>query len=457
VSFSSSFLLLSKNYSTKQIIIKTNPKNAVLCFFFNSCFFFFLTKKMRRQILFQKNMQKIETNCFLKVHTRKKRREILKNKECVFLNNKLLNKMSTTPYESIPENWRAAMKAEPELHEIECKRAAIYGGGAFGTALATMIARKGGQAMVWVRDPEQATKVNESRKNEKYLPDFELEPNITFTSSTKEACEGAQIILLALPTPFVRAFLVQNRDTFPPGVPIVLAAKGIEVGSLQTPFEIVRDELPGKYNRMIAIISGPSFAKEMMKGQPTNVAIGAEDPQVAFNCAKLLSSRTARFRCYASPDFMGMEIAGAVKNCVAIAAGAADGLGFTNNARSGLLCRALAEMKRLALACGSTGACLPGLAGTGDLFLTCSSPLSRNFSVGARIAKGEKVDVEAGIGAGGSAGVAEGVLTAKSIYQLCQSKKIHMPICHEVYLVLYEGKALQDAFKALMDRPLSVE
>lgn len=365
--------------------------------------------------------------------------------------------MSSTPSDSIPESWKAAMKAEPELHELEIKKATVIGGGAFGTALATMIARKGGKALVWVRDPEQSKKVNADRKNAKYLPDFDLHENITFTSDVNEACQDTEIILLALPTPFVRGFLVDHRSTFPVGVPILLAAKGIEVGSLQTPFEIVRDELPGKYTKWLGVLAGPSFAKEMMRGQPTNVAVASEDPQVSFKSVKLLTSKKALFRCYATPDVMGCEIAGAVKNVLAIASGAADGLGFQNNARAGMLCRGLAEMKKLALVSDSTGACLPGLAGTGDLFLTCSSPQSRNFSVGVRIAKGEKIDVSSGVGAGGTAGVAEGVLTAKSIKMVCEKKGIHMPICNEVYQVLYEGKKVEDAFKSLMDRPLSVE
>jgi glycerol-3-phosphate dehydrogenase len=178
---------------------------------------------------------------------------------------------------------------------------------------------------------------------------------------------------------------------------------------------------------------------------------------VSFTAVKLLTSRKAHFRVYATHDVMGCEIAGAVKNVLAIASGAAHAMGLGMNARAGMLCRGLAEMKRLALACGSSGACLSGLAGVGDLMLTCSSELSRNFSVGARLAAGGAVDVAAGVGAGGAAGVAEGVLTAKSIKLLCEQRGVEMPICGQVFAVLYENKPVPEALKALMERPLSVE
>ena len=188
--------------------------------------------------------------------------------------------------------------------------------------------------------------------------------------------------------------------------------------------------------------------------------VASEDPQVSFLAAKLMSSRKSMFRAYATPDVMGCEVAGAVKNVLAIASGAAHALGLGNNARAGMLCRGLAEMKRLALALGSTGACLNGLAGTGDLFLTCSSELSRNFSVGVRVASGAKIDAEGGGGSAsstGGTGVAEGVLTAKSIHQLCELKGVFMPICNEVYHVLYENKPFPEALRSLMERPLSIE
>ena len=356
--------------------------------------------------------------------------------------------------DDLPASWAAAMAGEPYLTEIRITKATIIGGGAFGTALATVIARKGGLAHVWVRDEAQAAKVNEARRNEKYLPEFELHERVVFTSDVVAACRDTQLVLLALPTPYVRGFLTENRSTFPVGVPLLLCAKGIEVESLQTPFEIVRDELPGKYTRWLGVLAGPSFAKEMMRGLPTNVVVASDDPQVSFLAVKLLASRAASFRAYATPDVMGCEIAGAVKNVLAIAAGAAHALGLGNNARAGLLCRGLAEMRRLALASGSSGRCLSGLAGVGDLMLTCSSELSRNFSAGARLAKGEPVQFT---GPTGAAGVAEGVLSARAIRDLALAKGVDMPLSLQVYRVLYEGAAVLDALKLLNERPMCVE
>jgi glycerol-3-phosphate dehydrogenase len=346
-----------------------------------------------------------------------------------------------------------------QFNEAELGRIAIIGGGAFGTALATVAARKGARARVWVRDVEQAKKVNETRRNEKYLPEFELHEGIVFTNSVREACDEAQLVLLALPTPFLRSFLVEHLRSFPDKVPICICAKGIELDSLEVPYVIAQSELPGRYGKNLSVLAGPSFAKEMMAGQPTNVIVSAEDPAVAFHAASLMSSRKAAFRCYASPDVIGAEVCGAVKNVLAIASGACEALKLGNNARSGMVCRGLAEMKRLALAMGSSGDCIGGLAGVGDTFLTCSSPLSRNFKVGLKVGAGEAIDVSGGGSANstGGAGIAEGVLTARSIHELSGKLGVHMPICEAVFQVLYEKKPIAEAFAGLMQRPLSLE
>lgn len=339
------------------------------------------------------------------------------------------------------------MKQEDVAH------CAVIGGGSFGTALALVIARKGGAVSVWVRSEEQANSANTSGFNEKYLPGVPIPKNITFTTSVVDAVKGAEIVLIAIPTQFLRHFLTSNRSTLPVGSPLVLCAKGVELESLQTPYEILRDELPGKYGKYIAVLSGPSFAKEMAKGLATNVAVAADDPELAKKVQRQISSREAGFRCYSTPDLMGCEVAGAAKNVLAIASGASSGLGLGLNARAGLVCRGLAEIRVLALALGSTGEALHGLAGVGDLMLTCSSELSRNFTVGLRLARGESIaDITGTLNA-----VAEGVATARALHALCAKLGVHMPICHEVYMVLYENKPLAEALKTLMERPLGPE
>jgi glycerol-3-phosphate dehydrogenase len=333
------------------------------------------------------------------------------------------------------------------------KRAAVIGGGSFGTAMGLVLARKGADVHIWVRNSAQAKAVNDARCNERYLPGVEIPENMVWTDDVAEAVEGAEIILLAIPTQFLRPFLETHRSTFPTEVPLVLAAKGIEVGSLQTPFEIMEDELPGKYRKMMCVLSGPSFAKEIAARMHTAVAVAARDPEVADRVQRQMSSPEAAFRCYRQDDITGCEIAGAMKNVLAIASGAATGLGLANNSRAGLVCRGLSEIGTLAKARGSNGAALPGLAGVGDLSLTCSSELSRNFTVGKRLAGGETLDdiIKS------TNSVAEGVATAKALKQLTDKMGLHLPVCNEVYLVLYEDKKVPVALKDLFNRPLTAE
>ena len=339
------------------------------------------------------------------------------------------------------------------MQNLPVARGTVIGGGSFGTALGLVLCAKGAEVRVWVRDAKQADAVNAARENEKYLKDVKLPDNISFTSDCAKAVEGTEIILLAIPTQFLRRFLEGHRSTFPVGPPIVLCAKGVEVGTLASPYQIVHDELPGKYNRYMAVLAGPSFAKEIAAGLATNVTVAADDEALAEKVQHQMSCRKASFRCYRATDIIGCEIAGAVKNVLAIASGCATGLGLGNNARAGLICRGLAEMTQLAYALGSDGKAMPGLAGVGDLLLTCSSEMSRNFTVGFRLAKGESLDSILG----STTSVAEGVATAKSLHDLATKHQVEMPICEEVYKVLYEHKNVIQALKDLEDRPLARE
>ena len=212
------------------------------------------------------------------------------------------------------------------------------------------------------------------------------------------------------------------------------------------------NQLPGKYHGQFAVLAGPSFAKEIMDGQPTNVVVASQSSEVANNVARFVSDG-ASLRAYVSDDVHGIEIAGAVKNVLAIASGALDGLNFGNNARAALVCRGLAELTRLAVATGSNGRAMAGLAGVGDLMLTCSSSLSRNFTVGKKLASGMTLEEISG----GTNAVAEGVATAKSVRMLAGKLDVEMPICDAVYRCLYEGMSPKDALAELQARPLGAE
>ena len=327
-------------------------------------------------------------------------------------------------------------------------RACVLGGGSFGTSLALVLAAKGYAVSVWVRCQEQVRTVNESRENLKYLPGVKIPQSILWTNDVEGAVQNAELVLFAIPTQFLRSFAQSNRSTMPVGVPLVLCAKGIELSSLQLPYDVLRDELPGKYSKFICVLSGPSFAKEIAANHPTSVVVASCEPSVAETVQMQLTCTVANFRVYTVSDVMGAEIAGAVKNVLAIAAGAVSGLGFGSNTRAALICRGLVEMTRLAEKMGSDSSCMKGLAGIGDLLLTCSSELSRNFTVGRRLAAGETL----GDILKSSSSVAEGVATTKALHELRQKLGVEMPLCEEVYKVLYEGKDVRCVLDDLQSR-----
>jgi NAD-dependent glycerol-3-phosphate dehydrogenase len=326
--------------------------------------------------------------------------------------------------------------------------ATVLGGGSFGTSLALVLAGKGYSVNVWVRSAEQAMAVNTSRENFKYLPGVKIPDTIQWTSDVVSAVQGSDIVLFAIPTQFLRSFAQSNRSTLPVGVPLVLCAKGIELSTLQLPYDIIRDELPGKYSKYICVLSGPSFAKEIAAGHPTSVVVASIESSIADQVQKQMTCPAMNFRVYTVSDVMGAEIAGAVKNVLAIAAGAVSGLGYGSNTRAALICRGLVEMTRLADKMGSDSSCLRGLAGMGDLLLTCSSELSRNFTVGRRLAQGETLEEILS----SSTSVAEGVTTTKALRELSQKLEVEMPLCEEVYKVLYEKKDVRCVLADLQSR-----
>jgi len=328
---------------------------------------------------------------------------------------------------------------------------AVLGGGAFGTAFAQQLARKGLPVRWWVRNDLNRASINEKRLNPAHMQDVVLHEGITAFGGLAETVAGAALVLVGLPTPSLRSVFSEHRGDFPTSTPIVLLSKGIELETLLTPIEIVREELPGKYSRWVCVVSGPSFAREIIQGKPTNVTVASEDRELGVAVQGLLGDR--QLRLYTTTDTVGVEYGGALKNIIAIASGMSDGLDMGCNGRAAIITRGLAEMSRITLAKGGNPMTMLGLAGVGDLLLTCTGTLSRNYTVGYRLGKGETM---AAIQATMSE-VAEGIPTAKALHSLAQELDIEVPICEMVYNVLWEGMDLKDAVAALQSRPTREE
>ncbi|KPK11320.1 MAG: glycerol-3-phosphate dehydrogenase [Myxococcales bacterium SG8_38] len=330
-------------------------------------------------------------------------------------------------------------------------KTAVLGAGSWGTALAKLLADQGHQTRLWARRAAMAESLQSERANQAYLPGFTLPDTLEATSDLEYALAGAELVVCVIPTHGLRQAL---RDAVPflgSSAPIVSATKGIEIDSLMLVSELFEDVLPETEHRRLAYLGGPSFAKEVAAGLPTAVSVAARDPEVASMAQEAFT--TGRFRVYRTDDVVGVELGGALKNVVAIAAGIADGLGFGHNTRAGLITRGLAEISRLALAKGANPLTLAGLSGMGDLVLTCTGDLSRNRNVGLQIGRGKKLqDI-----LGSMQMVAEGVRTTKSANALAERVGVDMPITHEVYAMLYEDKSPLKAVGDLMTRPLRDE
>jgi glycerol-3-phosphate dehydrogenase len=347
---------------------------------------------------------------------------------------------------------------------LPVKRVFCAGGGAFGTALALSLARKSPDAEIhlWVFDKKEADAIEAARENKIYLKGFALPPNVHFTSDykqslrqlTRDGAEQLDLVVITVPVQFLAAFLKSAGPSLPPGVPLVICSKGIEISTLRFPFEIALDALPSEaQRRCLCVLSGPSFASEVAKGLITAMTCGAKDIALARKVQRLVSSADGKIRVYASEDFMGMEICSAAKNVIAILTGAAEGYGVGLNARAAIVTRGLKEIGRLMRAKGSSGESLGGLSGVGDLSMTASSRESRNYQVGYRIGKGETyAQIKPTMKA-----VAEGVPTAKALYLLCEKLGVQMPLCACVYKLIYEGKPVEEIVGDLIGKPLTDE
>jgi glycerol-3-phosphate dehydrogenase (NAD(P)+) len=325
-------------------------------------------------------------------------------------------------------------------------RAAVIGSGSFGTALANTLASRCTEVRCWAREPAVVEAINTRRENTAYLPGIPVSPRVKATTSMEEALPGAELVVVATPSHATRDVMRKALPFLPEQAPVVTVSKGIENDTLLTMTQLLEDCLPPSHRTNIAILSGPSFAKEMAAGMPTAVTIASHSEAVALKIQAALQTET--FRTYTSTDVIGVEIGGALKNVIAVAAGIVDGLGFGLNARSALITRGLAEITRIAVRLGANPLTLMGLSGLGDLVLTCTGDLSRNRRVGIELGKGRALaDILAGMNQ-----VAEGVKTAKSARDLSRKVSVELPICDQVYAIMYEGKNPRRAVVELMTR-----
>ncbi|WP_298434282.1 NAD(P)H-dependent glycerol-3-phosphate dehydrogenase [Geobacter sp.] len=327
----------------------------------------------------------------------------------------------------------------------------VIGAGSWGTTLANLLAKKGLEVTLWAYEPELVAEMREHRVNAVFLPGIALAPRLAFTNSLEEAVAGKELILLASPSQVMRGVLRQLAPLLRSGVTLVNASKGIELDTLMTIDQVCAEVLPSEIAGRFAVLSGPSFAREVAREMPTAVVAAAADPAVASFVQRVFA--TPYFRVYTNADVVGVEIGGSLKNVIAVAAGISDGLGLGHNTRAALITRGLAEMTRLGVAMGADPATFAGLAGMGDLVLTCTGDLSRNRTVGMKLGQGMRLAEILGE----MRMVAEGVKTAESAWRLAARLGVEMPITEKVHQVLYEDKPARQAVLELMTRDPKAE
>jgi glycerol-3-phosphate dehydrogenase (NAD(P)+) len=341
------------------------------------------------------------------------------------------------------------MSAESVTAESE--QVAVIGAGSWGTALALVAAHNRHAVRLWAREPEVAQQINATQRNPYYLTDIELPENLRATDSLAEALDGAGFVLIVVPSHATRQVVEQMRPYLSAQQTLVSATKGIENVTLMRMDEVIVDVLKERFAPRFVALSGPSFAREVATGNPTAIVAASREPQASEAVQRLLSASV--FRVYTNSDVVGVELGGAVKNVVAIGSGVVRGLGMGTNTVAAIITRGLAEMTRLALAQGARVETLAGLAGLGDLVLTCTGELSRNRRVGVELGKGRKLAEIVGE----MREVAEGVKTTRAIYELGKRLNIDMPITASIHALLYEDKPAIEAANELMGRPLKKE
>jgi glycerol-3-phosphate dehydrogenase (NAD(P)+) len=326
-------------------------------------------------------------------------------------------------------------------------RIAVIGAGAWGTTLAILLAEKGNEVVLWAYEADLVPEIREYRENKRFLPGFPLSPSIDITGEI-EPLKRAEAAFFVVPTQFLRQTARRFKGVFGSTGLIVAANKGIEEGTLKLPLQILADELGG--GRLVAL-SGPNLSHEIARGMPAAAVAASSDPLAAKSIQSALMQE--RFRVYTNDDPLGVQLGGALKNVIAIAAGVVDGLGLGDNAKAGLLIRGIVEITRLGVALGAKPETFAGLSGMGDLITTCASRLSRNHTVGEQLAKGQKLkEILAGMKE-----VAEGVPTTAAARELGKKVRISLPITEQVYQLLHEGKDPYRAITELMTRSATSE
>jgi len=329
--------------------------------------------------------------------------------------------------------------------------ASVIGAGSWGSAFSLHLARLKIPAHLWVRENEILAELRRDGVNRVFLPGFTFPAGVSFTADLEEAVSSTEVIFLAVPSQFCRGLLVKIEPFLTANHTVVSLTKGIEEKSLKRMSEVMVEIFSRRRMPRIAVLSGPSFAREVAQIHPTAVVIASRDKDVARDLQHRLSN--VAFRVYTSEDVTGVELAGALKNVIAVAAGISDGLNFGHNSRAALITRGLAEIMRLGKACGASRKTFFGLAGIGDLVLTCTGNLSRNYSLGYEVARGKRPRAIVK----NMKMVAEGMATALSVHDLARREGVEMPICEQVYHVLYKEKDPRTSITELMLRRLKAE
>lgn len=327
----------------------------------------------------------------------------------------------------------------------------VLGAGSWGTTLANILAEKGFDISLWIREEELYQIILKTRENTFFLPGVKLAQNIIPVNSIEEAVKDRVVVVCVIPSHGVREIFQKAAPFLPKDAIVVSASKGLEQETLLTVSQILKQTLPKTIYKNLSVLSGPTFAKEVSRKLPTAICVASNKKAAAEKVQRLFNTNS--FRVYTNDDMMGVELGGTLKNVIAIAAGISDGLGLGMNARAALITRGLAEISRLGVSMGADAATFAGLSGLGDLVLTCTGELSRNRSVGMLIGKGRKLpDILSEMKM-----VAEGIKTAEATYGLAKKHGVEMPITEQVYRVLYENKSPKDAVMDLMTRRLKEE
>lgn len=325
-------------------------------------------------------------------------------------------------------------------------RIVVVGTGAWGTTLAVMLARHGHEVFLWARTPEEADRLRAARENKRFLPGVIFPDSLEIASSLEEVLGSCKMLLLVVPAQRMRENVGQIGPHLQEDTIIVSAAKGLEMETALRMSEVIAQEVPCEFEDSICVLSGPNLSREIVAGLPAGTVIASRNPSVAEFAQDTIM--TPRFRVYSHDDVIGVELGGALKNIIALGAGAAEQLGYGDNAKAVFMTRGLAEITRLGVAAGANPLTFAGLAGVGDLICTCASPHSRNHYVGEELAKGRSLqDIQRSMNM-----VAEGVNTTKAALKLAQRYEVEMPITEQIYQVLFEGKDPQQAIKEMMLR-----